>query len=298
MKRNPITLATGILVLLVFGAMLFVFQVRQTEVAVVTTLGRYSGAYEPGPHLRLPWPIQNVYRFDNRIRNLGNKYEPVNTGDGRILLMDVFVGWRISDPKRFLEKFNNDVTRAEKSLEDLLRDAKMTTVSAHNLADFISPNPQELKFEKIEKDMLEALKPKAEASYGIEVALLGIKQIGLPEGITAKVFERMAAEREQLVKQFRGEGAAEAIRIRSDADRQRDQILAEAESKATLIRGEADAAAAKSLKVFEQDPELAVFLLKLNALERSLKERATLILDTRTPPFDLLKGQAGSGSIK
>lgn len=291
MKRNPITLVAGGVVGLVFAAMLFTFQVRQTEVAIVTTFGKYSrDLKEPNLYFRLPWPIQQVHRFDNRIRNFERRYEQTTTRDGRVLMIEVFVGWRIADPKTFLERFGGDLARAEQNLEGLVRDAKNGVVGQHAFGDFISVNEKELKLADIEKEMLTTLQSRAASNYGMDVRLLGIKQIGLPESITSKVFERMKAEREQLVKQFKGEGDADAIRIRSEADRERERILAEAEAQATIIKGGAEAEAARSLKVFEQNPDLAVFLLKLNALEQALKERATLVIDPRTPPFDLLRG--------
>ncbi len=154
-------------------------------------------------------------------------------------------------------------------------------VGQHPLSDFISPDPKDVKFDQIEQEMLDSVKPKALDNYGVDVVLLGIKQIGLPQSITEKVFERMKAEREQLVKQFQGEGAGEAIRIVSEANLERDRILAEAEKQATIIRGDADKESSKALKTFEQNPELAVFLLKLDALEQALKDRATLVLDTQ-----------------
>ncbi len=291
MKRNPLTLLTGLVIALIFGALLFLFQVRETEVAVITTFGKYTGTRtEPGLYLRWPWPIQNVHRFDNRIRNFERKYEETYTRDGRILLMEAFLGWQISSPELFLERFGGDVTSAEQRLEGLLRSTKNGVIGQHPLSDLISTNPQELKFEKIEQEMRDIIQPAAAKEYGIRVVLLGIKQIGLPESITTKVFERMKAEREQLVKQFKGEGDAEAISIRAEAESRRAQILAEAERQATIIKGQADAQASQSLKVFEQNPPLAIFLLKLKALDDALKDRATLVLDPRTPPFDLLKG--------
>ena len=292
MKRNRLTLITGIAVVVIFSMMLFFFQVRQTEVAVVTTLGSYSGSKSrPGLYARLPWPIQNIHRFDNRIRNFEKKYEQTTTRDGRILLVDVFLGWRIADPKVFLERFGGDVIACEQNLEGLMRDAKNGVLGQHFMADLISTDAKVFKFDQIEQEMLITIQLRAKANYGIEVDFLGIKQIGLPESITAKVFERMKAEREQLVKQFKGDGDAEAIRIRSDADRERERILAEAGAQATVIQGQADAEAAKTLKTFQQNPELAIFLLKLKALEEALKDRATVILDPRTPPFDLLRGE-------
>jgi membrane protease subunit HflC len=290
MKNNPLTLATGAVVVLIFAAMLFAFQVRQTEVVIVTTLGRYSRSIEqPGLYFRLPWPIQNVHRYDNRVRNLEKKYEQTTTADARIIVIEVFLGWRVKDPRQFLEYFGESVAEAERNLEIQLRTAKNNTVGSHPLSDFISVDPQALKFDAIETEMLEEVR-KATANFGVEIVLLGIKQIGLPESITTKVFERMKAERERLVKQFQGEGEKEAISIRSEADLRREQILAEADARARQILGEAEARAAAQLKTFEQNTELAVFLLKLDALEQSLKERATLVLDPRTPPFDLLQG--------
>ena len=95
-------------------------------------------------------------------------------------------------------------------------------------------------------------------------------------------------ERQRLVQRFQGEGESQSIQIRTTADRDRDEILAKAEAEAKRIVGEGDAKAAQAYKVFEQAKELALYLLGLNALEQTLKERATLILDERTPPFNLL----------
>lgn len=290
MKRQPVTLVAGLVVAGIFLAMLVCFQVRQTEYVVVTTFGKYARTIDqPGFGWRAPWPIQSLHRFDNRIRNFERKYEQTSTRDGRNILIEVFMGWRVKDARTFLERFGGDVARAEQVLEGILRDAKFVAVGQHPLSDFISPDPKDLRFDQIEREMLDSVQPKALENYGIEVALLGIKQIGLPQSITEKVFERMKAEREQLVKKFQGEGAGEAIRIVSEANLERDKILAEAEKQATIIRGNADKEASKSLKTFEQNPELAVFLLKLEALELAVRDRATLVLDTKTPPFDLLR---------
>ncbi|MCP5515830.1 MAG: protease modulator HflC [Verrucomicrobiales bacterium] len=295
MKRNPVTLVTAGLIAIIFAAMLFAFQVRQTEVVAVTTLGKYSRTVsQPGFKLRLPWPIQNVYRFDNRTHNFEKKYEQTTTTDGRIIMIEAFIGWRIKDARIFLERFGGDVARAEQSLEGLLRDAKNSTVGRHPFSDFISPNREELHFDDIEQEMLAAIKDKAADTYGIGIDLLGIKQIGLTESLTQKVFDRMKAEREQLVRQYRADGERRAQDIRSAADKEMADILSAAESRARVIRGEAEASAAKALKTFEQDPELAVFLIKLDTLEAALKEKATLVLDPRTPPFDLLQGEGST----
>ena len=293
MNKHPVSLITGGILLFIFVMILFAFQVRQTEVAVVTTFGRYSESStktDPGLYFRLPWPIQNVYKFDNRIQNFERKFEQTTTRDARNLLVTIYIGWRIADPQIFLQRFDGDVNKAKQNLENLVRDAKNGVIGQHPFSDLISTNPEQLKFEAIQNEMLTSIQGKAKENYGIEVKMVGIKQLGLPEAITGKVFERMREERQRLVKRYQGEGEARAIEIRAEADRQRREILAEAEAKATVMMGQAQAEANKYYEEFEKAPELAVFLLQLKALREATADKTTLILDPNTKPFNLLRG--------
>ncbi|MBI3881279.1 MAG: protease modulator HflC [Verrucomicrobia bacterium] len=294
MKSSRLTLVTGAVLLVIFLLLLFTFQVPQSKVSIVTTFGRYSRTIaEPGLYAKMPWPIQRIYEFDSRIQSYESKLEQTATKDGRVLLISVFVGWRIADPKLFLERFDRgDLSLAEQTLGRQVRDTQSSMAARHVFDDFVSANATGLKFDEFEKQMEESLRARTRESYGIEVRFVGIRQLGLPESVTAKVFDRMKEERQRLVKAIQAEGDSEAIRIRAEAERQRQEILAKAEAEATGIRGQAEAEAAKSLSVFEQNPKLANFLLELKALEASLKDRATLILDQQTPPFNLLKGGA------
>lgn len=302
MKRNPLTLITGGILILVFIFMLFAFQVRITQVAVVTTFGKYSRTIkEPGLYLRMPYPINSVYKFDNRLFNFEKKFEQTTTRDGRNVMVTVYVGWRIEDPAMFLARFDRgNMTRAEEILENLVRDAQNGVIGQHGFGDFISPDAKAVQLTQIEREMLQAIQTQARTNYGVEVTMLGIKQLGLPESVTGKVFERMRAERQRLAQKFTSEGESQAINIRSQADRERQEILAKAEAQATLIRGQGDAKAAESYSVFQQNPNLAVFLMQLKTLETSTKERTTLILDEQTPPFNMLNrtpaGVAGGQS--
>jgi membrane protease subunit HflC len=124
---------------------------------------------------------------------------------------------------------------------------------------------------------------------GISIKFLGIKKLGLPESVTQTVFTRMTSERQVLISKLQYEGEAEAQKIRSAADRQAAETVANADADATRIRGEGEAEAAKTLPIFQQNPELANFLLRISALQQSLNQRSTLIFDERTPPFDLFQ---------
>lgn len=295
MKKTRLSFAVGALLLLVFLALLFCFQVRTTEVAVVTTFGRYSRPAEAGLHFRLPMPIQTVYKFDRRLQSFERKFEQTTTRDAQNLMISVYVGWRISDPRMFLEKFNGNTLKAEEALENLVRNAKNAIIGRYRFNDLISPDPKQVKFTQIEADMLREISATAQSTYGLNVELVGIKQLGLPESQTIKVFERMRAERDRLVKQYQGEGAARALEIRSEADRKRDEVLAKADADAMRITGDALAQASKELAVLEENPELAIFMLQVTALKEALKDRSTLILDQKTTPFNLLTGDKVQG---
>ncbi len=291
MKKNPLTLLIGGLLLLVFLALQLCFQVRNTEVAVVTTLGKYSRSETtPGLYFKLPLGIQKVQKFDQRLQTFERKYEQQYTRDKKSPILSVFVGWRVTDPRRFLEALGGDAIRAEQGLENVVRDAKNSVIGRHDFSELISPDPAKVKFDEIEKEMQDTMSPTALSAYGIKIEFVGIKELGLPEALTAKVFDRMRTEREKLVKKYTAEGTSRATEIRSEADRKRTELIAKAEFDAQKILSGAEKEATQSYQVLQQDPDFAVFLLSLRSLESSLKERTTLILDDQTPPFSLLKG--------
>jgi membrane protease subunit HflC len=187
MKKNPLTLLVGSLLLLVFLALLFCYQVRTTEVAVVTTFGRYSSSQtNAGIYLRAPLPIQKVYKFDKRLQTFERKYEQQFTRDKKSPILSVYVGWRIADPKRFLESFNGDLLKAEQTLENVVRDAKNSVIGNHDFSELISPDPSKVKFDVIEGEMKAVMAATTLASYGVAIDLVGIKELGLPEALTAR----------------------------------------------------------------------------------------------------------------
>lgn len=282
---------------------LFVFQVRQSEVAVVTTFGKPTrDIVAPGAYICWPPPIQKVHKFDQRIQTYEelDKFTEDLTSDGNTLIAKVYVGWRITDPQVFFPKFaGGSVVEARKMLESLVRSAKSAVVGRHPLSDFINANANELKFNAIESEIKSLVQSQLQTNQcGLQVEFLGIKKLGLPESVTQAVFERMTSERKVLADKLDSEGQAEATKIRSAADRKANEMLATAEGEATRIIGRGEAAAAEVLPVFEQNPELANFLLRLKTLEGSLKERTTLILDQHIPPLDLFRSLATNPATK
>lgn len=290
MKKNLTVLVFGVLIAALFVLMQMLVIVREGEVAVVTQLGRPLRALdEAGLYKRWPWPIQRVYRYDNRLRTLQGSFEEALTADGKNVLVALFAGWRIKEPVQFLERVGT-VEQAETSLDGLLRTFKNSSVGQYTFSQLVNLDASALRGEEIEKRILEQARPQALERYGIDLQFVGIRRLGLPEAITQSVFERMRAERQALADRYKSEGEGEAIRIRAAADSERDQLLAKAEADARRSRAEGEAEATENFKVFEQSPDLALFLRKLDALEETLKSKATVVLSSESQPFDLLRG--------
>lgn len=292
MKRNLLNIIVGALLVLIVASMLFIFQVRQSEVAVVTTFGKPTRSVGPGPHLRWPWPVQRVYRFDQRVQNFEDKFTEDFTRDNNTLLTTVYVGWSITNAMEFLPAFpHGSLAAARQMLQGILRTSKSSVVGNHPLSDFVNADPSQLKFNRIEQQMQQLAQLQLMTNHcGIQIDFLGLRKMGLPQSVTEAVFKRMTADRNVLSKTLEDEGNAEATKIRSLADRQAAEMLAEANADATRIRGQGEAEAAKILPTFQRNPQLADFLLRIEALKQSLKTQSTLIFDERTPPFDLFRG--------
>src|ERR1041385_8793938 len=163
MKRNLLTVVVGALLLVIFGLLLFTFQVRQTEIALVTTFDKPSRYIEePGFKLKWPPPIQKVYKFDKRVQGFEqDKIEETTTKDKFNLVVQVYVGWTISKPDLFFSSFpKGTVASAQPTLESLIRNHKIAVIGQHPFTDFVSTDKNQLKFAQIEQEMLKAIQPE------------------------------------------------------------------------------------------------------------------------------------------
>ena len=288
-NRNIVTLLIGAVIVVIFLMLLFSFQVRYAQVAVVTTFGKpVRNISEPGLYFKMPWPIQRVYKFDGRIQNFEDKLSETFTRDNNNLILTIFAGWKISDASVFYPKFAGSVPNAQTALEGMLRNAKNAVVSTNTLSAFVNPDPSQLRFTQMEQQIQDSVQAQLSTNdYGIQLVFLGFKKIELPQSVTQSVFDRMKGERQLIINSEQYDGQKEATFIRSTADRTATETIANANATATRIMGEAQAKASQVLPIFEKDPALANYLLRLDALQQALNQKSTLIFDERTPPFDL-----------
>ena len=303
MKRNRLNIAVAVLLAAVFAMWLIFFQVRKSEVALVTTFGKPTRTItDPNFYFKLPWPIQQVHRFDQRIQNFEDAQDESPTSENFNLMSMVYVGWRIENPEVFYPKFasgnlseeeRNSIAAAETALVGLLRSAKRAVIGRHPLSDLVSTDPNQLKFEAIENEILENIRSQLRTNnYGIDVKYIGIKKLGFPESVTQEIFKKMTSERQKMTSVIRFQGESTAAQIRSKAEQDSRQMTDNAQAVATGIRAQGQAEAAQYFSVFQQNTNLALFLLDLNALDQVLRSRATLIYDNQTPPFNMFQGMA------
>ncbi len=288
---NPQYLLVGIILFIILILYLIAFQVRVDETAVVTTFGKPVRVIKkPGLYWKAPWPIQEVYRFDSRIQVLEGKMEEVFTKDGKNIILVTSTLWRVEEPLKFFVSVGG-IDEARRKLIALVRNFVNGVVGSYELRNLVNVNREELKFDEIQDKITRLAREEAETTYGIKVEEVVIKRLQFPKEVTQDVFERMRKERERIAQKYIAEGEGIASDIKAKADAEKEKILAEARARAKRIKGEGDAEAAKFYDVFSRNEELAIFLRKLEALEKTLKEKSTVILDYRTPPYDLLLGE-------
>ncbi len=266
------------------------------QVAVVTTFGKPTRPItKPGAYLKWPWPIQKVWWFDRRVQNFEDRltegltrgqFQPADLG---------LCGLADHGPRGLLPAVRRQrrtrSRRRKRCWTNGWAPPRRRSWAGIRSADFLSTTDNGASFVAIENEILATIQSQLRTNnFGLKIEFLGIKRLQLPESVSQQVFERMTSERKVLADRFQYEGEAEAQRIRSTAERRAAELLANAQGQATEIKGQGEAEAAKSLKVFQQNPELASFIFRLSALEDSLKDRSTLIFDQHTPPFDLFQG--------
>lgn len=290
MKRSLPSMIAGVLLVVILGLYMVTYQVRSTQVAVVKTFDKAtpeSVVREPGLKWKWPWPIQKVDLHDNRVQITPITGEETSTADKKTVIVSTSVGWRIDDPFEF-NRICRDMETAEENLRQRVRNDQKAVLSNYAFSQLVSVNPDELRFDQIEKELLAKVQEPAKKLYGIRVEAIRIDKLALPSQVTEKVFDAMRKERQAQADQYTSEGQSEAERIKKEAESIANTILSFADLKAAQIVAEGQAAAVAANKVFNQDEALAIFLLKLENLGKILKERATIILDAEQPPFDLI----------
>lgn len=293
MKNLTITIFI-VLIVAILGLYLTSFQVRETEYALVTQLFGDPVRVETEPGLKFKWPrpIERLYKFDSRMRILEANLGETTTKGAVPIIVNTYVVWKIGDPKQFFNaNERGSITEAKKKLLSQISDTQNRIIGQHYFSEFVNSDPAKIIFEDIEKEMLDDLNTKqnVKEKYGIEIKTVGIKQLKISEDVSTGVFNRMIAERDRKTQATIAEGNAEATKIITDANSIKTVLLAAAEAKAKAIQAEGDAEAAKSYRLLEADPGLAMFLLNIETVKKTLAKNTVIVLSTDIDPFKIFK---------
>ena len=282
----------GTLVALVVLAASSLYIVDQRQLAILFQLGEVVDVKtSPGLYFKIP-VAQNVRYYDSRILTM-DTVEPERfiTSEKKNVLVDLFVKWRIVDVKQYYVSVRGDEMLAQTRLAQTVNSSLRDEFGNRTVHDVVSGERDQI---------MEIMRQKADADarkIGVEVVDVRLKRVDLPQEVSESVYRRMEAERKRVANELRSTGAAESEKIRADADRQREVILAEAYRKAQEAKGEGDAkASAIYAAAFQPSPEFYAFYRSLEAYKQSFKNKSDmLVLEPSSEFFKYLKN-SGRGA--
>lgn len=252
-----------------------IFVVDQRQYAIVFALGEVKNVIEePGFHVKLPAPFQNVVFLDKRILS-SETHEPdrIITAEKMNILVDWYVKWRIVDPKLYYVSFGADEQRTQDRLAQIVKASLNDEITKRTLRQVIAGDRESL-MAAIKKKMSDEAR-----QIGIQIVDIRIKRLDYVEQVNNSVYERMKSERTRVANELRSTGAAESEKIQADADRQRTVILAEAYREAEKIRGQGDARASRIYaQAFGQNPDFYRFYRSLEAYRASFNSKKDVIV--------------------
>ncbi len=287
--------AVVVTALVVLGAT--IFTVDQRQHAIVFQLGEVRDVIDE-PGLYFKWPlIQNVRYFDKRILTL-DAAEPERfiTSEKTNVLVDSFTKWRIIDPKLYYISVAGDESRAKTRLSQTVNAGLREEFGKRTVHDVVSGERDQLMELMREKADLDARK------IGVQIVDVRVKRVELPSDVSESVYRRMDAERKRVANELRSQGAADAEKIRADADKQREVIVAEAYRDAQKMKGEGDAkAAATYAQAFQRNPEFYAFYRSLEAYRNSFNGKSdVIVVEPSSDFFKYMKsiGRGGDNTAK
>ena len=289
--------------------------VDETELVVVERFGRITAVYDQsdqrGLHVKLPWPIERIRRFDRRLQLLSPAGREAFTRDRKNVTVEAYLCWKIAEgtSKDLLDRpvvkfFQGlgSVDIAESRLASRLQSILTEQIGRSELSELLNASRSESgppegtsPLEKLSSEIQKELEQRTDETrslgdrLGVEIVDVRIRRLNLPTGNMQAVFERMRSERQKIAERYRSAGMAENRMIRSQADRQSGELLAKANADAERIRGEGEAEAIRILnEAHSRDPEFASLLQTLESYKQIFNDRTTLILSGQNRFLKLL----------
>ena len=285
MKRASIIVFAAALVVLAVLAM-SMYTVDQRKAAIKFQLGEVIDVQvRPGLYFLVPF-VQNVRLYDTRIQTMeARDPERFLTSENRNVLVDSFVKWKVDDVKQYYVSVHGDPVQAEARIAQTVNDALRAEFARHTVHDVVSGERDKIMAvvtKRVEEDL---------RRIGVDIVDVRLKRVDFVPEISADVFRRMESERKRVANELRATGQAEGEKIKADADRQRQVIVAEAYRDAQRVKGEGDAQASRIYaEAFGKNPEFFSFYRSLDAYRQSLRNKSdVMVLDPSSDFFKYLR---------
>jgi len=276
----------GLVAILVLLGLTTVFIVDETEQVVILAFGKpVRTITEPGINMKVPFPLQEKIKFDDRLLEYDSPPEEILSKDKKTLIVDNYVRWSIVDPLQFL-KTVQAIPTALSRMDDIVYSELRRELGTHDMVEIITENREKLM------EIVTFNSNNATLDYGIEVLDVRIRRVDLPAENEESIYARMEAERNRQANKFRSEGEEEAQKIRASTDRDKTIILADAYKEAEGIRGEGDAKAVEVYaSAYSADPKFYEFVRTLDTYKKIIDDKTTLVLPADSRLFKLLLGK-------
>ncbi len=285
MNQTKLIVIVGLLLLVAITINATVYTVDEREKAVVVRFGEVVRVdAKPGLHMKTPF-VEDVRFYDSRILTLDAEPQPFLTKEKKSVLVDSYVKWRIIDVLKFYVAVGGDEMKARERLGQVINSGLRDEFGKRTVHDVISGDRRKIM------ELLSVNADKEASEYGIEVVDVRIQRVDLPNEVSQSVYRRMEAERARTAKELRAQGAETAEKIRSNSDRQKEILLAEAYRDAQRLRGEGDArASAIYAKAYNVNPEFYSLYRSLNAYKESFNNKEDiLVVDPSSDFFKYFK---------
>ena len=288
MNEKTLKFVGPIVILLAFLTYSTLFVVTEIQQAIVLQFGDPKRIVQKaGLNFKIPF-IQNTVFLDTRILNLDAPPEEVIASDQKRLIVDAFARFQIKDPLQFYISVGNE--RVARSRLSTVVNARIRGVLGKEELQTIVSQDRARLMNQITKDVND----EAE-KLGIRIIDIRIKRADLPQANSEAIYRRMQTERLREAKEFRAEGAEIAQTVRSTADKEVTIILAEANKKSQILKGEGDGQRNKIFaNAFGKDPRFFSFYRSMQSYEKSLVGTDTSLILAPDSDFFKYFGKAGT----
>jgi len=259
-----------------------IFFVQERQRAIVLQLGQAieDTPRMPGLNFKLPF-IQNALFFEDRLLVFDIAKTETLTADLKVFEIDNYVVWQITDPMLFFRSLRSE-RAAERRLEEIVFSQLRAAIGSKELIEVVYSHRAAIMASVLESSQNQAYK------YGVNIVDIRIKRADLPN--RPAIYARMISERQRMANMYRYEGQSEFLRIVSEAEMERDTILASANRESIVIRGSADAAA---IRIFAEalsvDPAFYNFSKSLEVYRRAFQENSRIVFSGDDPLFRYLR---------